>query len=98
MDPCDNDLFQNGTRLVRFSGPRSHTMDEWIKSIRAETGQRVDWHLAAGWAIVIASGDLECVRRALKAGIERLVDAYMACPDNFTRQPQREDVLWRWIV
>lgn len=92
MKPCDESLYKHGTMVAMINGPRSTTIDPWVIGIAQATGQPVDWHMAGGRAIVLATGDLPAVRRALNDGRPALVAAYMAAPDNWSKNPTPENV------
>ncbi len=94
---CDLHLFQQGRVVLLLAGPRSSTIEEWILKIRERTGQSVDWHFVAGRAVIKTLGNIELVKKALRESAEELVDAYMACPNNYTTEPARKDVLFRWM-
>jgi hypothetical protein len=94
-------FMDHGRSVVMIASPRSHTIETWVQGIVRETGLRLDWRLVGGRAIVLVIGDDDeflAARAALEAGWERLVDAYMICPDNFTRNPERRDVMQAWFA
>jgi hypothetical protein len=96
--PTNDEMFRNGWPVLLLTGPRSHTIQAWIDGVAEDVSARIDWRLAGGWALILAVGDPEelgRVRAALADRIEDLVDAYMACEDNFTRNPERSDVQWQ---
>lgn len=96
LAPCEPDVFANGEPLCIIIGPRSVTIDAWISTVRAESGQRVDWHMACGYARVLFIGDREAVRATMERLLPQLVAAYLAHPDNFT-PPKATDVAIRWM-
>jgi hypothetical protein len=95
-EPCDREIYEKGKHLCTIVGPRSFTLDPWVKEIAKESGQRVDWHYVGGRACVLVIGDAARVRTAIEAAWTRLVDAYMACEHNFTTHPERRDVQISW--
>lgn len=97
-DRCDEDVYQNGVAVAYVNGPRSHTIEDWIRDVAELSGQKTDWSLAAGWAIVKTVGDPHRVRGVMEELWPSLVKAYLECKDNFTRNPEPQDVLVRWQV
>lgn len=96
--PTDDEMFRNGRPVLLLTGPRSHTIQAWVDGVAEDVSARIDWRQAGGRALILAMGDPEelgRVRTALADRIEDLVDAYMACEDNFTRNPERSDVQWQ---
>ena len=98
MDRCDEDVFTNGTAGAYVNGPRSHTIEDWVQDVAARSGQKTDWSMAAGWAIIKTTGDVQKVRGVMEELWETLVAAYLVCDDNFTANPERQDGLVRWQV
>jgi hypothetical protein len=63
--PCDADVFKSGSPVLIIEGLASNRIEGWVKKIAERSGQRVDWHFAAGRAIVKALGDLAAVDTAI---------------------------------
>lgn len=102
MQDTDPEIFERGTAVAMIAGPRSHTIEDWVQSIAksAHPRLRVDWRMVGGRAIVLCLGsDAACahVREQIEARWDDLVDAYMACTDNFTANPERRDVMRSWM-
>lgn len=97
-DRCDEDVYRNGVCVAILNGPRSHTIEDWIQDVAALSGQKTDWSMAAGWAVVKTVGDPARVRGVMEELWPALVAAYLECDDNFTRNPEAQDVIVRWYV
>lgn len=65
--PCDKDIYENGTVVFRTAEIPAVKVDKWVKKVAALSGQPVDWHYVAGWAIVKTTGDIRAVDNALGA-------------------------------
>ena len=93
----DPKIFEKGSPVLMLAGPRSITIEAWVKAIAEESGERVDWRLVGDRAILLVLDD-ESVRTKVRAltvsRLDSLRDAYMACTSNFTKNPQRDDVQW----
>lgn len=63
---CDKKVFKKGTALFMTHSIPPNAMEGWVKKVAKKSGQRVDWHFAAGRAIVKAFGDLDKVVDAIK--------------------------------
>jgi hypothetical protein len=63
--PCDPKVFKHGTCVFVTTTIPSNAMEEWVRKVAELSGERVDWHFAAGRACVLALGDLEKVRVAI---------------------------------
>ena len=75
LPPCDKEISEHGRVIAHFHA-RATTTEDWVKRVAAESGQRVDWHYSAGYAIVLFIGDYAKVR----AAVERLLpDLREAC-------------------
>jgi len=50
---CDSDLYKNGDLVgIYAANDGAKAFEEMIVGLREETGKRVDWHFAAGRAVV----------------------------------------------
>lgn len=76
--PCDAEVYRNGTVVLQGHSVSSNRMEGWVKKIAAESGQRVDWHFVAGWAVVKALGDIAAVNAAIENHIAELSDLQKA--------------------
>jgi hypothetical protein len=61
---CDKEIFEHG-KTVGWIDACSYIAEEWVKSIAAESGQRVDWHRAGGRAVIRFIGDRDKVLAAI---------------------------------
>lgn len=66
LPPCDPDIYKNGIDAFMTNSIWSERLEEWVKKIAQESNQPVDWHWAAGRAIILTTGDVEKVRVAIK--------------------------------
>lgn len=94
----DQEIFDNGTAVLMVASPRSQTIEDWVQSVAKETGLRMDWRMIGGRGVVLVLGDRAAAVRGQTAcivAIERLKDAYMSCEYNWTKNPERTDVIYR---
>ncbi len=63
--PCDKDVFKNGKCLLITNGIPAAVIERWVRAIAADSGQKVDWHYAAGRAIILVLGDFEKARDSM---------------------------------
>lgn len=65
---CDPEVYSKG-EVITIIGEHggSRKVEAWVAKVRETSGQRVDWHFAAGRAVVKAIGDLAKVRAAMEA-------------------------------
>lgn len=63
---CNPDIYQNGIQVFMTNTISSERLEEWVKKIAQESNQPVDWHWAAGRAIILTTGDMERVRITIK--------------------------------
>lgn len=60
-DRCDNEVFRHGKRLCILDAS-SAKAETWVRMVANRSGQKVDWHLFAGRAIVLYIGNYhKCV-------------------------------------
>lgn len=64
LPPCAPDIFKNGHSICTIDGC-SHRVEEWVKAVAKESGQRVDWHYSGGIANVLYLGDYAAVAKAV---------------------------------
>jgi hypothetical protein len=62
--PCDSEIYSNGQTILIVGNVPSEVMEEWVKAVATASGERVDWHFVAGWAVVKALGDIDAARAA----------------------------------
>lgn len=62
---CDLDIFEVGKVVKMLAGVKSAAMEVWINRVRKASGERVDWHYAAGRAVVKYVGDGSKVAAAI---------------------------------
>lgn len=60
---CDIEIFERGTVILSFHGPKSSMIEDWVKGIATKTKTRTDWHFYAGRAIVVVLGDADEIAR-----------------------------------
>lgn len=72
LPPCEREIFKTGTTVIIVAGVPTNAMERWVVSVREQCGQRVDWHFAAGRAVVKAIGDIQAVRHAVHQRISDL--------------------------
>jgi hypothetical protein len=58
---CDREVFEDGKVVVMLGNVSSAVMEDWVKSLRECSGERIDWHYAAGRAVVKVIGDIALV-------------------------------------
>jgi hypothetical protein len=63
--PCDDELHKHGI-AVMMADLSSNRMEKFVTIVRKASGQKVDWFYMGGRAVVLALGDLDKVREALK--------------------------------
>lgn len=64
--PCDQEIYSSGEVMCVIRDVTSNKMEQWVKRIAAESGQRVDWHYVAGAAVMKALGDTKAVCAAME--------------------------------
>lgn len=89
---CDPRIYTEGNEVAVITGPRSFTLDAWIREVATRSGQLVDWHYVGGRARVLYIGDRKRVIDALAELWPQLIASYMACEFNFVRDAREEDV------
>ena len=65
-DTCNPTVAQHGEVVFTTGIGPAKAVERWVKLIARTSGQPVDWHYSFGWAHVLAIGDLECVRQAIR--------------------------------
>jgi hypothetical protein len=86
-DPCEQEIYRKGTIVLQMHSVSSNRMEGWVKKIAKQSGQPVDWHLAAGWATVKALGDLTKVNDAIQENYDDLVRLQEASMVETYRKP-----------
>ena len=70
MKDCDKAIWKKGEHVFSiYDGGSSADIDDWVKIIAKESGQRVDWHYFGGVAVVKVIGDCDKVREVIKKHI-----------------------------
>lgn len=64
--PCDKEIFENGTCIAVALGS-SNAVERWVQASAKKANARVDWHYAAGRAMILHLGDDASQRRAIEA-------------------------------
>lgn len=72
--PCAAEIYKHGAVVYQTHGVSSNRMESWAQRIAFESGQPVDWHFMAGWAIVKGLGDLKLIQAAIENNLHRLAD------------------------
>lgn len=68
--PCAQDIYDSGTLVFQtHSIGGSNAIERWVQSVAKASGQPVDWHFAGGRVCVLALGDLDRVRDAMRAAM-----------------------------
>lgn len=97
-DQTDPEIFAHGKPVLMLAGPRSHTIEEWVQDVAAVSGTRTDWRLVGGRAIVLTLDNADRVRGVCEELWPVLIDAYVACTDNFGSPPfAPNDVQRLWL-
>lgn len=65
LPDCDQEIFDKGTMVFMTHSMPATSVEAFIKRVREDSGQRVDWHYIAGRARVFALGDPDEVRKSL---------------------------------
>lgn len=91
--PCSQDIYQNGTPVFRTDTIHSFDLEPWVQKVAALSGQPVDWHFAGGRAIVLALGDLEKVRAALRELLPEHDALWRAACGDIFGEKQKADYL-----
>lgn len=63
---CDPEVYKSGTMVLMTHTIRSWMVEAWVKEVREASGEKVDWHMLAGRACVLAVGDLEKVHETVR--------------------------------
>ncbi len=90
---CDPKIWKHGVQVFRFAGPRSWMIECWVKAVRKVSGRPVDWHFAAGRAIILClQKDIEAVETTCKELLPHLEEAAMqaAEPDSLSKKYPQE--------
>lgn len=65
---CDEDVMKHGFRVFMTHTLSAAMIEEWVKRVRAAgTGYNIDWHYIGGRASVLATGDIESCRAAIRS-------------------------------
>ena len=98
---CDPEVYQDGTEMFMTNTISSDDMEDWVKMIAADSGQRVDWCYAMGRAHILALGDLNRVKKSIlknrKVHDEGYTKAVREIPGNETENVSRQiDGIWEY--
>jgi hypothetical protein len=69
---CDREVYRHGELVLVTHSIPAPAFEAFVRSLVARTGQRVDWHYAAGRIVVRALGDVQAVKAALWDAREEL--------------------------
>ena len=89
---CEQNVYERGTGICYFGGPRSTTLEQWCVEIRADLPPdcAIDWHQTAGRAVFLQLGmTKEKARRFIETRLPRLVQLHHACTTNWTPAEDR---------
>jgi hypothetical protein len=89
--PCAQDIYRDGTVVHQVHSVSSNRMEGWVRKVAADSGQRVDWHFFAGWAVVKAIGDIDAVDAAIEKNLPEL-ERLQASSMRELAYPSRRDV------
>ncbi len=76
--PCDLEIFSKGEQVFVGDTIPSNDMEGWVKQVAQVSGQPVDWHYIGGYAEVLALGDIERVRTAIRKLMPEYYRLWMA--------------------
>jgi hypothetical protein len=66
--PCNQDVFDRGTLMFQtHSIGGSNAIERWVQKIAKVSGELVDWHFAGGRVMVLALGNLDRVKAAIRS-------------------------------
>lgn len=98
LPDCDPIVFNTGTVVFVSNTIRSTRMEEWVRKVRQDSGQPVDWSVCAGAAVVKALRDLHKVRKALINNKEMHDQFYKEAldelRDSFYNEERAKDMAW----
>ncbi len=63
---CDPEILLKGKRVFVTDTIPSNAMEGWVKQVAQSSGQPADWHFVGGRAEVLALGDIERVKIAIR--------------------------------
>jgi hypothetical protein len=96
--PTSAEMMKHGKHVCTVVGPRSFTIEAWVQKVAAASGQPVDWRQFGGYALILHLGDEAKVIATIEVMLPELVDMYMACEHNFTKNPERIDVQYERVT
>lgn len=65
LPPCDKEIYHNGETVTIIWGGSAKLIDRFIKELAEYSGEPVDWHFVGGRAVVLTTGNMEKVKKAL---------------------------------
>jgi hypothetical protein len=69
----DKEVYESGAPVLLYHSVTPGRMEEWVRKIAVQTGQRIDWHYFGGRIVVKAMGDIELVKKTIDANMTELV-------------------------
>lgn len=66
LPDCDGEIYRKGTTVFVLASIPAKDIEEWVRLVRTESGERVDWHFVGGRACVRTIGDIGNVRQAIR--------------------------------
>ncbi len=64
--PCSKKMLREGVLVFITHTIPSNSMEAWVKSVAADSGQDVDWHFVGGRACVKTLGDVGLVQASIR--------------------------------
>lgn len=65
LPACAPEIYEKGTHVYTVLGA-AEDIEAWVAQVARLSEQPVDWHYVGGRGVVLALGDLERVREALR--------------------------------
>lgn len=91
LPKCDREVYERGEVVFVTHSLRSADVEMWVREIAATSGQRVDWHYAAGRALIKALGDISKVRDAIRELMPEHGAAFCKDYPRFQSDPPRPE-------
>lgn len=63
--PCDTEIYKNGSVVTMLTEGSSQAIENAVQAASADCGFKIDWHRAAGRAVIKTLGDVEVARTSL---------------------------------
>ena len=69
--PCDTEIYENGSVVVMTTGS-SQEIENAVRAASVDCGFKIDWHRAAGRAVIKTLGDVDVARASLDKVLKEL--------------------------